>query len=359
MENIVYLLGAGFSAPLGLPLMSNFWQKAKEVSRVTEAGRTDVQRVLEKIKTLGNVDTYFDFDQHNIEQALSVLEFSEAFDKDGDIETLKQFVLSVITYYTPKISWSEDVMGNLQWPESIFGPRNEWQWYGHFVASLFGLNISQYTLADRVIHGRSNVHRIGTEANYSVITLNYDLVLERFCECIQRSIIDQFARAVTFCDPTIVSNADIMRPNLVKLHGSASDGKILLPTFNKTLQHSELPVSWRAAHKILMEAHKIRIIGYSLPQTDSYIKYLLMSAIGGSAELEQLDVICKDDAGDVKTRFDSFIRSKYYRFINGSVEDYLGHLYRLRNMDLANRLIAFDRLEKAHSEFMLHQQHGA
>ena len=31
MENIVYFLGAGFSAPLGLPVMNNFWSKAKDL----------------------------------------------------------------------------------------------------------------------------------------------------------------------------------------------------------------------------------------------------------------------------------------------------------------------------------------
>ena len=29
MERVVYLLGAGFSAPLGLPVMSNFLEKSK------------------------------------------------------------------------------------------------------------------------------------------------------------------------------------------------------------------------------------------------------------------------------------------------------------------------------------------
>jgi len=31
MEKVVYLLGAGFSAPLGIPVMSNFLMKSKDV----------------------------------------------------------------------------------------------------------------------------------------------------------------------------------------------------------------------------------------------------------------------------------------------------------------------------------------
>jgi hypothetical protein len=33
VEKVVYLLGAGFSAPLGLPVMSNFLIKAKQVGK--------------------------------------------------------------------------------------------------------------------------------------------------------------------------------------------------------------------------------------------------------------------------------------------------------------------------------------
>ncbi len=31
MENIVYLLGVGFSAPLGLPVMGNFLEKGRDL----------------------------------------------------------------------------------------------------------------------------------------------------------------------------------------------------------------------------------------------------------------------------------------------------------------------------------------
>jgi len=31
LEKVVYLLGAGFSAPLGLPVMSNFLEKSKDI----------------------------------------------------------------------------------------------------------------------------------------------------------------------------------------------------------------------------------------------------------------------------------------------------------------------------------------
>ena len=31
MEKVVYILGAGFSAPLGLPVISNFYEKSKDL----------------------------------------------------------------------------------------------------------------------------------------------------------------------------------------------------------------------------------------------------------------------------------------------------------------------------------------
>ncbi|WP_175406349.1 hypothetical protein [Bacillus sp. FJAT-27264] len=38
MEKVVYILGAGFSAPLGIPVMSNFIMKAKTYILKIERG---------------------------------------------------------------------------------------------------------------------------------------------------------------------------------------------------------------------------------------------------------------------------------------------------------------------------------
>jgi hypothetical protein len=94
------------------------------------------------------------------------------------------------------------------------------------------------------------------------------------------------------------------------------------PTWNKALHPESIP-AWRRAFKILKEANHIRIIGYSLPTADSYVKYLLKAAAIEAPHLKSIDVLCLDGDGKVKSRFDEFITFYKYRFVNGSALDYL------------------------------------
>jgi hypothetical protein len=68
-----------------------------------------------------------------------------------------------------------------------------------------------------------------------------------------------------------------------------------------------------------MEAHHIRIVGYSLPLTDAYIRYLLKDVIGQAGNIEQIDVLCEDGNDKVERRCRDFIRFKNFRFCFFSV----------------------------------------
>lgn len=69
----------------------------------------------------------------------------------------------------------------------------------------------------------------------------------------------------------------------------------------------------------------MRILGYSLPESDSYIKYLLRAAIVASPyqHLKTIDVLCRDSDGTTRKRYDAFIRFPGYRFKAATVEEYL------------------------------------
>ncbi len=77
MENVVYLLGAGFSAPLGLPVMSNFLEKAKDLYFSDEIKYKSFFKVLDKIKDLSIIKNYYHADLLNIEEILSILEMQQ------------------------------------------------------------------------------------------------------------------------------------------------------------------------------------------------------------------------------------------------------------------------------------------
>jgi hypothetical protein len=113
------------------------------------------------------------------------------------------------------------------------------------------------------------------------------------------------------------------------------------------------------AIQLLMQANHIRVIGYSLPITDAYIKYLFKSAIIKNDNLKTLDVLCLDKENQAEARYKEFVEFPPYRFKNANVEDYLEHHYELweNTDDCSGGSIKMRSLETAHEAFF--QDHTA
>ena len=179
---------------------------------------------------------------------------------------------------------------------------------------------------------------------YSVITLNYDLVLENTANFIRQ--YTSSTEPFNFARPPITPTNDL--PVIVKLHGSVDDGKIIPPTWNKTIAADErIKEEWKVAFKLLAEANCIRFIGYSLPKTDAYIRYLLKASVLANLHLKEITVICKDEGNFVKGVYDSFIKlpSTKYRFINADTISYLN--------TIAEFILKNNTLESGHQNFMV------
>lgn len=145
------------------------------------------------------------------------------------------------------------------------------------------------------------------------------------------------------------------RPNSVrlsKLHGCIEMGNIVPPTWNKN-SNTQLVTTWQTAQRQLKEANHIRILGYSLPVSDSYMKYMFKSSLLESPHLKSIDVITLDSTGEVKARYDDFIDFNYYNFKNGDIKRYLENLKIDRNtFNSYNSEQNFDQLERIHNNFM-------
>jgi len=186
---------------------------------------------------------------------------------------------------------------------------------------------------------------------YSIVTLNYDLIFEKLSQYLtcffpKEGRLDFAVRSAP------VNATDHHLIPLAKLHGSVDSDNIIAPTWNKTVGRGILEV-WTAAHKLLSSANEIRIVGYSLPVADAYIKYLLKSAVVTSQHLKQIDIICRDSDGSTRDRYRDFIRFKYARFISGEVHDYLELIREVTCVRgrMQDGSLAFNQLEFAHAEF--------
>jgi len=74
MDKVVYLLGAGFSAPLGLPVVSNFRVKSYELFARDPTKFAHFQEVFDRINELSRIKNFYDANLFNIEEILSLLE---------------------------------------------------------------------------------------------------------------------------------------------------------------------------------------------------------------------------------------------------------------------------------------------
>ena len=352
MERITYVLGAGFSAPLGLPVMRDFLTKSKDLYFSDTTRYKHFEQVFTLIHDLSVAKNYFEVDLFNIEEILSILEMQVFVEKRRLGRAFSKYVCDVIVHYTPPVvSRAGGLPGN--WHDFVFGGSALQRQFGHFAGNILGLNF-EYINDER--HGeRRFLVQIADERDfmYSIITLNYDMVLENFADFVQENY--ETNRAVGF-GKQIAGVPEDGRPALAKLHGSVDSGAIVPPTWAKGTHRKIAPV-WKKAFELIERSNQIRFIGYSLPANDAYIKYLLKASIVGAQNLKKIDVICLDPYGDVRQRYERFIRFNLLRFRDAATQDYLKAVPELSDPARPERrvresLYKINGLEKAHEQFM-------
>lgn len=102
-ENVTYFLGAGFSAPLGLPVTSNFIEKSKDLYALHPESLLHFSQIYKTLDEISKIKNYFHADLFNIEEVLSILEMSTTLDGTSEADKFKKFIIDVINHYTPKI----------------------------------------------------------------------------------------------------------------------------------------------------------------------------------------------------------------------------------------------------------------
>ncbi|RFC30753.1 MAG: hypothetical protein DID91_2727704778 [Candidatus Nitrotoga sp. MKT] len=82
---------------------------------------------------------------------------------------------------------------------------------------------------------------------------------------------------------------------------------IVPPSWNKADYHTALSDVWAAAAKHLSEAEHIFIIGYSLPETDSFFRHLYALGSVGTVPLRRIAIFNPDDSGVIDSRFQTLL----------------------------------------------------
>jgi hypothetical protein len=326
-ENVVFIFGAGFSAPLGLPVVSNFYGKSKDLSE-TDPNTYQFQSIFDECDKLDKINRYYKTNAFDIEEMLSILFMQSALSENKEFDHFSKYVCDVVNGYTPKFSQPTQkfnsnfkINGIMNWLFNL--PNTIHNSYLTLAANLLGLSFSIKDSGAVVGGAREELCYSHSESDfrYDAITMNYDMVVENACEWFKSLSTGNFN------DLTLKKSWGQSSPNTgghyAKLHGSVSDGKIVPPTWNKNIE-PHIKDAWVLASNLLARAHHIRILGYSLPENDNYFKYLLKYSALRSHNLKTIHVLCKDQDKIVEDRYRKFIPSfQGFKFLNVSMENYL------------------------------------
>ncbi len=104
---------------------------------------------------------------------------------------------------------------------------------------------------------------------------------------------------------------------------------IVPPTWNKTQYHGQLAEVWRRASAVLSEAENVFVVGYSLPETDAFFRYLYALGSEGKTRLKRFWVFDPDPSGTVEPRFRQMIGrgiENRFRFRTITFRDAIGEI---------------------------------
>ena len=332
--------------------MSNFMEAAQDMRYSEHAKYEYFDEIFRMAREFAAIKNYVSSNLLNIEEILSILEMQSDLRDESKRDSFIRFLCDVINYYMPKWSPFEGSLAS-NWYAQMWGSGESINMYSEFVGSLFGLSLTGSPTSERSIEGLGHC-----KALYSVITFNYDRVLETLCEH-----VTQFFKGKSIL--AFRSGQDVLErpftevPSLTKLHGDSKAGDIVPPTWSKGATSEALPV-WKQAFAVLQDATKLRFIGYSLPPGDLYFKYLLKATLARGQYLKEVDVVCLDPDGSVRKRYSEFFVFPKLRFASEDVIEYLRLIKEARGLTSIgggklhygnNTMRPYQWLEEAHEKF--------
>lgn len=328
----VYILGAGASANAGAPLIKNFLDYSRRLFDQPFSGLEDFERVhFRKVfdfrRSMAQAREKIHLDLDDIEQLFGLVEISSRL-QDTSLETRKNTVYLIAKTLQMAIDDHRDNRERfaLQYKKEFANEAFYKKYNIPFQADFDTVRIDAYDFFAGLVAGVFDDQQKRKYRKDTVITFNYDSVCEH---ALQRFGIeaDYGLNPEALDDQRELNGKD--RFEVLKLHGSTNWGicdvcskhvvilsqkvtdspgefrtlscrnchssdfvpLLVPPSWDKSgYAHIIAPV-WRRAVEELKSATRICIVGYSIPETDSFFKYLLTMALAENHQLYKLIVV--------------------------------------------------------------------
>lgn len=324
--NTVLFLGVGFSAPFGHPVMNSFYQSLDGISNLKESDREFLDDLLLDAR---KANSFLRSDPTNLEDILSFAVMGDLLGLNENRDSLSSNLSRILGTVYSNISELDKF----------------WKTCKRFKTFL------------------KNTHISNTDT-LSIITTNYDVNIE--CSLLATGKTTQLN----------FDYAQIKEPNyeekismyskqgvpVYKLHGSVNwfqnnnidgllevEGKVIDSWINRTNPDSrhDMPAickpyfrdrspmivppsflkpsffpninkGWSGAAKALKAAHRVLFVGYSFPDTDTYMRYFLAKSMLDNPRLNEIHIIdpnaeaiekkLKGDGGKYGSHFQEFLK---------------------------------------------------
>ena len=332
MSNVVFILGAGASRQCGAPLMSDFLDVASSLLRSGEVQdkRTEFERVFDAIGALQAVHSKAQLDLNNIESIFTVLELGRIIQRvpglssekiPQAISALKELIVKTLevtmkfptksryigvpkpyeefaaliahllreafpTQTAAVITFNYDIAADMGMYRAGLGPDYviEKPPGNHVPISLLKLHGSLNWATEKESRRIRPLHLTSYFQHYS-----YNGFEERGSTRVPigSQLVEYFARQAS----TVVEPEPVIVP----------------PSWNKADYHAALSDVWASAAKHLSEAEQLFIVGYSLPETDSFFRHLYALGSVGTTPLRRIAAFNPDSTGTVDRRFQALL----------------------------------------------------
>lgn len=330
MSNVVFILGAGASKQAGAPLMSDFLDVATDLLRSNRVDDKKIQfeRVFSAIGGLQAVHSKAQLDLNNIESIFTALELGRIINRVPGMEA--SAIPDTIAALKELIVKTLEVTIGFPTRKSYIGVPQPYEQFAKLIdylrteafpqqsvavltfnydicvdMALYRANLGPNYVIDSSPqkHQAIDLHKLHGSLNWATEKETGVIRPLHLHHYFQKYSIHGFDERSEVRLPIGSHLVEYFTRHATPAIDVESEPVIVPPSWNKADYHEALSTIWSSAANHLSEAESIFIIGYSLPETDSFFRHLYALGSVGKSALRRIVVFNPDASGETDKRF--------------------------------------------------------
>lgn len=325
MDKTVFILGAGASVEAGIPAMADFLDRAQDLrdsNLLNEEEKKSFSNIFQAIRTLKGVSFHTDLDLNNLEVVFGLFDMGRILGKMGnynanEIDQLYEDLIKVIgitidlcTVVRTHNDGSQSIPG--PYPSFVQLLKNNFVNNDRLMASIVSFN---YDLAlDFAMHcegiiPRYYVNEQNNKGNISLLklhgSLNWGEGNRGQVEPLNmKSLLGNGCLDGPFSESRLIVSRKFIAG--MPFNGYSIRGPMIVPpTWNKAEHRYNVGAVWQEAVNVIAEARAIYVVGYSLPETDMFFRYLFSLAAHSDTSIKRFWVF--DPFPSIKNRYTNML----------------------------------------------------